>query len=239
MGKHKVILAIRSLEIGGAERQFIELVKNLDLSKLNFDKEVILIDDGSSDNTKEIVQNYPDVIYYHQTNQGKGAAVIKGVNLASGDFIIVQDADLEYDTDDYFLLLEKINKMKATVVYGNRYNGLKFFIGYKNQNITSIIANIILTILIFIFYSKKIKDSLTGMKIYPRNLLMSFKTLTSGFETDHEHTAKILRLGIKIYEVPISFFPRSINEGKKIKSTDFFKAIFTLLKFRFLSNEKF
>lgn len=217
----------------------LEKIKNLDLSKLNFDKEVILIDDGSSDNTKQIVQNYPDVMYYHQTNQGKGAAVIKGVNLASGDFIIVQDADLEYDTDDYFLLLEKINKMKATVVYGNRYNGLKFFIGYKNQNITSVIANIILTLLIFLLFSKKIKDSLTGMKIYPRDLLLSFKTQTSGFETDHEHTAKILRLGIKIYEVPISFFPRSINEGKKIKSTDFFKAIFTLLKFRFLSNERF
>ena len=92
---------------------------------------------------------------------------------------------------------------------------------------------------IFIFYSKKIKDSLTGMKIYPKNLILSFKTQTSGFETDHEHTAKILRLGIKIYEVPISFYPRSVNEGKKIKSSDFFKAIFTLLKFRFLSHDKF
>jgi dolichol-phosphate mannosyltransferase len=214
-------------------------LNKLDLTALNFQKEIILVDDGSTDDTNKIVKNFPFVNYIYQKNSGKGNAVINGIKNSTGDYVIVQDADLEYNVDDYELLLSKISLNNLNVIYGNRYYGIKFFTGYKNQKFTSILANIYLSIFIFFLFGRFISDSLTGYKIYPRDLILSFNTQTKGFETDHEHTAKIIRLGIDITEVPISFSPRKVSDGKKIKGKDFFKAIVTYLKFRFISCDKF
>ena len=231
------------------EEKFIETlikkVKSVNTESIGFNKEIIVVDDCSRDSTSQIMKRLqnedPQMVSYRQpVNGGKGAAVQKGISLSSGDYILVQDADLEYDPNDYIPMLEKLNQHPDSAIYGSRVLGLSKHPSnksilpgkHKNQGVGPWAANMLLTTCTLSLYQKLITDTLTAYKIYPAKVLKSFHVKTKGFETDHEITAKLIKAGVPIYEVPIQYEPRSVEEGKKIKWTDGVIAVFTLLRFR-------
>jgi dolichol-phosphate mannosyltransferase len=212
---------------------------------LGFEKEVIVVDDGSKDNTGEIArgfeQRHKQVHCFTQTpNQGKGKAVRRGIQEATGDYILIQDADLEYEPKDYVHLLEGLSR--GDVVYGSRTlgqrvrrNGWKLFPGrHPQQAFGPWIAGVLLTLWTALVYGRWITDTLTAYKLYPAQVVKTMELRTSGFETDHEITAKLIRRRLRIVEVPIEYYPRSAEEGKKIKPSDGLIAVWTLLRFRFV-----
>ncbi len=205
-----------------------------------FEKDIIVVDDGSKDATAQIATGFPNVRVLRQTNQGKGAAVQNGIRAAKGDYVIVQDADLEYDPADYLPMLKKIDANHRTVVYGSRLLGQKrdhphvWPSGrHPKQRLGAWMANRLLTLWTAVLFGRWISDPLTAYKLYPTSLLKRFHVRTCGFESDHELTAKIIKAGHPIVEVPISYSPRSLEEGKKIRARDGLIAIWTLLRFRF------
>jgi glycosyltransferase involved in cell wall biosynthesis len=217
----------------------LDLVLSVDTESLGFSKEIIVVDDGSKDGTSALVRRFSGVRLVQQKNQGKGRAVQRGIQEATGDYILVQDADLEYDPADYVPMLAKLAKLGGAV-YGSRTlgqlreNGWTLTPGrHPRQLFGPWVANLLLTLWTFLLYGKWITDTLTGYKIYPREFFSRVEIVTRGFETDHEITAKLIRLGIRIHEVPISFSPRSEEEGKKIRARDGLIAVWTLLRFRF------
>jgi len=217
----------------------LDLVLSVDTESLGFSKEIIVVDDGSKDGTSALVRRFSGVRLVQQKNQGKGRAVQRGIQEATGDYILVQDADLEYDPADYIPMLAKLAKLGGAV-YGSRTlgqlreNGWTLTPGrHPRQLFGPWVANLLLTLWTFLLYGRWITDTLTGYKIYPREFFSRVEIVTRGFETDHEITAKLIRLGIRIHEVPISFSPRSEEEGKKIRARDGLIAVWTLLRFRF------
>jgi len=217
----------------------LDLVLSVDTESLGFSKEIIVVDDGSKDGTSALVRRFSGVRLVQQKNQGKGRAVQRGIQEATGDYILVQDADLEYDPADYIPMLAKLANLGGAV-YGSRTlgqlreNGWTLTPGrHPRQLFGPWVANLLLTLWTFLLYGKWITDTLTGYKIYPREFFSRVEIVTRGFETDHEITAKLIRLGIPIHEVPISFSPRSEEEGKKIRARDGLIAVWTLLRFRF------
>jgi dolichol-phosphate mannosyltransferase len=217
----------------------LQRVLSVPTESIGFAKEIIVVDDGSKDRTSEVVRRFPSVKLIVQQNQGKGKAVQHGLKEAAGDYILVQDADLEYSPEDYIPMLSAL-AAKGGVVYGSRWLGQLREHGWSltpgrhpQQSFGPWLANILLTLWTFLLYGRWITDTLTGYKIYPREFFSRVSIVTKGFETDHEITAKLLRAGIKIHEVPVSFFPRSIAEGKKIRARDGLIAVGTLLRFRF------
>lgn len=214
---------------------------SLSLDKYNFEKEIIVVNDGSVDATAEIVGRFAGVLLINQDNQGKGAAVQRGVRKSSGQWVLVQDADLEYDPREIPSMLSAIAGREKVAVYGSRFLGVIQKHGVKwptpgrapGQDIGPWLMNRILTMLAAVLFGRAISDLLTGYKIYPVEFLRSINTKTRGFETDHELTAKLIRNGYKIIEVPISYVPRSVAEGKKIRFRDGITAIGTLIRFRF------
>jgi len=217
----------------------LDLVLSVDTESLGFSKEIIVVDDGSKDGTSVLVRRFSGVRLVQQKNQGKGRAVQRGIQEATGDYILVQDADLEYDPADYIPMLAKLAKLGGAV-YGSRTlgqlreNGWTLTPGrHPRQLFGPWVANLLLTLWTFLLYGRWITDTLTGYKIYPREFFSRVEIVTRGFETDHEITAKLIRLGIRIHEVPISFSPRSEEEGKKIRARDGLIAVWTLLRFRF------
>lgn len=220
----------------------LQKILSLPTESIGYQKEIIVVDDGSRDSTYEVANRFPTVKVFKQIpNQGKGKAVQRGVKESTGDYLLIQDADLEYDPNDYFPLLEKLNQFPNCAIYGSRIlgqikkSGLSFYPGrHKNQAFGPWIASICLSMWTFLLYRKWISDTLTGYKIYPSEILKSFHVKTAGFETDHELTAKLILKNIAIYEVPISYLPRTKEEGKKIKMQDGFIALWTLLRFRFI-----
>lgn len=209
---------------------------------LGFQKEIIVVDDGSKDKTAEIARGFAGVKVFTQVpNQGKGKAVQRGIGESTGDYVLVQDADLEYDPMDYLPLLRALGQ-RADTVYGSRIlgqiregKGSRLFPGrHPEQRFGPWLAGQLLTMWTFLLYGKWITDTLTAYKLYPADAVRQMRVRTSGFETDHEITAKLIRGGHKIVEVPISYFPRSVEAGKKIKPRDGFIAVWTLLKFRFV-----
>ncbi|MBN1823316.1 MAG: glycosyltransferase family 2 protein [Endomicrobiales bacterium] len=196
--------------------------------------EILVVDDGSVDGTREILKRLAAGdkrirLVCREKNSGKGAAIREGIGVVSGDVVIIQDADLEYDPDEYPKLLEPFEKIGAKVVYGsrtlsrkNRYSVLSFALG-----------GVLLTILTDLLYLTFITDEPTGYKVFKTDIIKSITIESDGFEFCPEVTAKILKKGIKIAEVPISYNPRKFSEGKKIKVKDGFIAIWTLLKYRF------
>jgi dolichol-phosphate mannosyltransferase len=208
---------------------------------LGFVKEIIVVDDGSNDNTAEIASGFPGVRCFRQVpNQGKGKAVLRGIREATGQFILIQDADLEYDPNDYLPIVSALSDRKADVVYGSRVlgqlakQGWGVFPGkHPQQGVGPWVAGVLLTLWTALIFRRWITDTLTAYKLYPADIVKHMNVRTSGFETDHEITAKLIRLHQKIAEVPISYHPRSREEGKKIKASDGFIAIWTLLRFRF------
>jgi glycosyltransferase involved in cell wall biosynthesis len=209
---------------------------------LGFDKEIIVVDDGSRDRTGEIARGFAGVRVFTQVpNQGKGRAVQRGIRESTGDYVLVQDADLEYDPNDYLALLRALGP-HADSIYGSRYlgqrrkqRGFTFFPGrHPEQRFGPWVAGQLLSLWTWMLYRRWITDTLTAYKLYPAEAVRNMRVRTSGFETDHEITAKLIRAGYRIVEVPVEYLPRSVAAGKKIKATDGFIALWTLLRFRFV-----
>ncbi len=194
--------------------------------------EIILVDDGSSDGTRDVLKNWDGShgirVILHTKNQGKGAAVRSGIAAATGEVILIQDADLEYDPRDYPVLLKPIEEGLANVVYGSR------FLGGPRRVVMfwHMIANQMLTFATNLLYNTILSDMETGYKVFRREVLQGINLRANRFDFEPEFTAKILKRNEHIYEVPISFNPRDYAEGKKIKMKDAFTAIWALLKYR-------
>ncbi len=217
----------------------LEQVIAVDTESVGFSKEIVVVDDGSKDATSSEVGRFAGVRLIVQQNQGKGRAVQRGILEATGDYVLVQDADLEYDPQDYIPMLAALAQSGGSI-YGSRVlgqireNGWTLFPGrHPKQSLGPWIANMLLTLWTFLLYGRWITDTLTGYKIYPRDFFSRHQIVTRGFETDHEITAKLIRDRIAIREVPVSFRPRSLEEGKKIRARDGFIAVWTLFRFRF------
>jgi dolichol-phosphate mannosyltransferase len=195
-------------------------------------KEIIIVDDGSTDGTREKLQAMPltsnsDVtVVFHEKNCGKGAAIRTALRYARGEYLLIQDSDLEYDPQDYPALLRPLEQGQANVVYGVRPDrperGLRFFLGAK-----------LLTHLTNLLYGAGIHDEATCYKVFRRSLISQIDLKCRRFEFCPEVTAKLCRMGEKIAEVPIAYAPRSAGEGKKIRHADGWLAIWTLLRYRF------
>jgi glycosyltransferase involved in cell wall biosynthesis len=212
-------------------RKILNRVDSVNLSGVK--KEIIIVDDASTDGSEEtlrrIAKKRSDIkIHYHLVNQGKGASLRDGFQLTTGDYIIVQDADLEYDPEDYKKLLRALEEEDADVVYGSRFLGT-----YKDMLDLHYVGNKLLTLVTNLLYGVMLTDMETCYKLMPGNFVRKVKIESSRFNFEPEITAKILKSGLKIVEVPISYKGRSFSEGKKICWKDGVSALITLLRFRF------
>jgi glycosyltransferase involved in cell wall biosynthesis len=193
-----------------------------------------VIDDGSQDGTRKILAglNTGDQLHVilHDRNLGKGAALRTGFQNATGDIILIQDADLEYDPRDYPALLQPINEGLADVVYGSR------FLGGPRRTVMfwHMVANKLLTFMTNLLYNTILSDMETGYKVFKREILDGISIRANSFDFEPEFTAKILKKKVRVFEVPISFNPRDYDEGKKIGLRDAFQAVWTLVKYRFV-----
>jgi glycosyltransferase involved in cell wall biosynthesis len=197
--------------------------------------EIVIVDDGSTDGTRELLHElaskYPITnLIMHQHNQGKGAAVRTGIQAARGELILIQDADLEYDPRDYPTLLKPIEEGVADVVYGSRFLGAP----RRSTMFWHMVANKLLTLLTNILYNSILSDMETGYKLFKSEVIKSIPLRARRFDFEPEVTAKLLKRRIRIFEVPISFYPREYSEGKKIGLRDAFEAAWTLFKYRFV-----
>jgi glycosyltransferase involved in cell wall biosynthesis len=189
------------------------------------DKEIIVIDDGSTDGT---AQELVGVIHHRIHHSGKGSAIRTGIGLATGDIVLIQDGDLEYDPNDYARILDPIVKGEAAIVYGSRFLGQPAAMAPAHR-----IANRILTAVANLLYAAHITDEATAYKAFRTEVLRAIPLECRRFEFCPEVTAKARRMGFRIHEVPVSYNARGIAEGKKIRARDGWEALWTLVKWRF------
>ena len=195
------------------------------------EREIVVVDDGSTDGTRDrlrALEGEPDlVIIFHECNQGKGAAVRTGLRQATGDILLVQDADLEYDPRDYPTLLQPILERRAEAVYGSRFRGPT-----RAMLFWHMVGNRFLTLVTNILYDTTLSDMETCYKVFSREIAQQLDLKATGWGFDPEITAQILKRGYRIYEVPISYTGREFEEGKKISWRDALTVLWTLLKYR-------
>jgi hypothetical protein len=208
-----------------------EIIRRVRAADVPLVVDVVVVDDGSTDGTDQVLGAIMDStvrVVRHERNRGKGAAVRTGFGRATGDLVIVQDADLEYDPDDWPKLLEPILKRKAHVVYGSRFTGAR-----KNMLLLHWIGNRFLSLVTNVLYATTLSDMETCYKVFDRRVLEGLTIESDRFDFEPEITAKVLRRGYRIYEVPISYAGREPEEGKKITWRDGFAALRALIKYRF------
>ena len=207
-----------------------EILKRVQSTKLA--SEIIIVDDGSKDGTRDILKKLDGKkkvrVILHERNQGKGAAVVTGLNAAKGDILLIQDADLEYNPRDYPALLQPIHEGVADVVYGSRFLGGP----HRVTMFWHLVANKLLTFMTNILYNTILTDMETGYKVFRREVIDGMVIHAKRFNFEPEFTAKALKRNYRIFEVPISFNPRDYTQGKKIKLKDAFEAVWALLKYR-------
>jgi glycosyltransferase involved in cell wall biosynthesis len=208
-----------------------EVLRRIRSVELPVEVEVVVVDDGSSDGTDKVLAALGDStvrVINHEVNKGKGAAIRTGLQAVRGDLVLVQDADLEYDPADWHKLLQPILRGKSQVVYGSRFTGER-----KNMLPLHWIGNRFLSLVTNVLYSSTLSDMETCYKLFDRRVLEGITIESDKFDFEPEITAKVLRRGYRIYEVPISYAGREVEEGKKITWRDGFGALKALVKYRF------
>ncbi|HKZ35796.1 MAG TPA: glycosyltransferase family 2 protein [Patescibacteria group bacterium] len=224
----KLSIIIPSFNEAATVAKAINRVKKAKL--VGTSKEIIVVDDGSTDDTSKKLKKITGITKIRLAkNQGKGAAIKAGLAKATGDYVLIQDADLEYDPADINLLLKPVLSGQAEVVYGSRFLG-----PHKNMLFWHQLGNQFLSTLTNIFFNTTLSDMEVGYKLMPTKLLKSLNLTEKRFGFEPEVTAKILKRGIRIFEVPISYSGREFNEGKKITWRDGVQALWLVLKYRFL-----
>lgn len=216
------------------EEKFIaETMKRVFAAPLNMEKEVVVIDDGSTDGTNRILsaaqKKYDFILAKHTINLGKGAALKTGFNLAVGDFVVIQDADLEYNPADIPKLSKQIDGDDFMAVYGDRGQNKWPRFGYHY-----VLGARFLTAIFNILYGQRVKDLYTGYKLFRRSDIIKMNLQSAGFEFEAEVSCKFVKNGGKILEVPISYAPRNKNQGKHIGLKDALLGFFTIIKQRFI-----
>jgi len=210
-----------------------ELLRRVERVKLSgWQKEVIVVDDGSKDNTPQILKSWEKNmrVIYKSMNEGKGSAVTIGLAHAKGDIILIQDADLEYSPDDYPVLLAPFKNNQVNVVYGSRFLGAHLstmFLYAQGNKFVTMVTNIL--------FNTNITDMETGYKVFRRSVLDGITIHAKRFDMEPELTVKVLKKGYQIYEVPITYFGRKFSEGKKLTWRDGVVALWTLIKYRFVN----
>jgi glycosyltransferase involved in cell wall biosynthesis len=206
----------------------LEIIQKIESVPIS--KEIILVDDFSTDGSRDLLRGLAKEglkVLYHERNMGKGAALRTGFQQATGDFVLIQDADLEYNPTDYPKLIQPILEGRADVVYGTRFSGSR-----RNMMSLHRFGNEFLTWITNLLYRASITDMETCYKLFKRSTIQSIKIESNRFNFEPEVTAKILKRGLRIIEVPISYSGRSFSEGKKITWRDGFSAVWTLVKYR-------
>jgi len=205
-------------------KEIVERVKAVDI-----EKEIIVVDDFSTDGTRDILKGIKDIsLVLHDKNKGKGAAIRSGIRQVAGDYVIIQDADLEYNPEEYLKLVDTAKKTNSPVVYGSRFSGDR-----KSMSLSHTVGNKLLTLMTNFLYGSGVTDMETCYKLIKADVLKTMNIKADRFDFEPEVTAKILKKGIKIVEVPISYKGRKWTEGKKITWRDGVAALYTLFKYRF------
>jgi len=208
-------------------------IRAVDLTPQGLEKELIVVDDCSKDGTVAVAMGFPDVVVCrHERNGGKGRAVRTGIARATGDYVMIQDADLEYDPQDYVPMVRALFTGRADVIYGSRYTKGLFGSKHAQQSWPAYLGGRSLSIAALLCTGRYLTDTVTALKLFPRALLNELDLRTTGFELDHEITSKVLARNRRIEEVAIQYFPRSRAEGKKIGAADWLTGLRTFWRYR-------